>query len=63
MEDARLVQQASVNRQVAINANEEARLRTWEESLKDFDLEIRARAAKADKLLRQAQLEKEANTK
>lgn len=62
IEDKRLVDKAAVDRQMEIVANNEARLRSWEENLKDFDLEIRARAAKADKLLRQLQLEKEANS-
>lgn len=43
-------------------ANEEKRLREWEQNLKDFDLETRAKSAKADKMIRQFQLEKEASS-
>lgn len=42
-------------------ANEEKRLREWEDNLKQFDLEIRARSVMADKALRTAQLEKVAS--
>ena len=44
-------------------ANQEAKLRKWEEELKDYDLEIRARAAETDKMLRRIQLEKKASDK
>lgn len=49
------------NRETAI-ANEEARLRQWEENIKFFDLQVRAKSAEAEKVLRRAQLEKEVNS-
>lgn len=37
--------------------NEEARLREWEQNLKDYDLEIRAKASEAEKVLKRQQLQ------
>jgi len=63
IEEAKLVEaskQKSISEKLA---NEEKRLREWEQNLKDFDLETRAKSAKADKMIRQFQLEKEASSK
>lgn len=58
--EAKLIQDAKNKEYELVNANQEKKLREWEQNLKDFDLEVRARSAKADKLLRTMQLEKEA---
>lgn len=61
--ESKLINDARLKDAELINANQEKKLRQWEEDLKSFDLEVRARAAKADKLLRTMQLEKEAASK
>ena len=40
-------------------ANEEARLRKWEQDLKDFALEVNAKSSEADKIIRREQLTKQ----
>ena len=62
-EEQKLVQANKEKVQADRFASEEKRLREWEQNLRDFDLETRAKSAKAEKLLRQFQLEKEASTK
>lgn len=63
LEEAKLVEASKARTMGEKLANEEKRLREWEQNLKDFDLETRAKSAKADKLIRQYQLEKEASSK
>lgn len=63
LSESKLIQEAKVKEMELVNLNQEKRLREWENNLKDFDLEVRARSAKADKLLRTMQLEKEAATR
>lgn len=63
LEESKLVQQNKIKALTDKLANEEKRLREWEQNLKDFDLETRAKMAKADKMIRQYQLEKEASSK
>ncbi len=63
----RLEQQALIN-QVQLKkaqdtlVNEEARLRKWEQDIKDYDLETRARSAQADKVLKREQLQREVDS-
>ena len=45
------------NREQAV-ANEEGKFRKWEQDIKDFDLEVRAREAEAEKSIRRHQLTK-----
>lgn len=58
-EEAKLVQANKDKVWADKLANEEKRLREWEQGLKDFDLEIRAKSARADKMIKEFQLKKE----
>lgn len=62
LEENKLVEASKSKNQYEKLANEEKRLRQWEQDLKDMDLEVRAKSAKADKLIRQFQLQKEATS-
>jgi len=61
--ESKLIHEGKMKQKELELANLEKKNREWEQNLKDFDLEVRARSAKADKMLRTMQLEKEASGK
>lgn len=62
LEQDRLIQQNRIKQIEDKLANEEARIRKWEQDIKDYDLEVRAKSAEADKILRRQQLQKEVDS-
>jgi hypothetical protein len=58
-EETKLAEKAKLTAQFDKIANEEKRLREWEQGLKDVKLEMDAKIAKADKTIRQFQHHKE----
>lgn len=62
LEQDKLIGQARIKQLEDKLANEEARLRKWEQDIKDYDLEVRAKSAEADKVLRRQQLQKEVDS-
>jgi len=57
--ESKLLQEAKIKQMELVIANQEKKNREWEQNLKDFDLDVRARSARADKMLIQLQKEKE----
>jgi len=58
MVEKEAVLQASLREERERIKNEDARLRNWEQNLKDYDLEIRAKLEEANRVLRREKLEK-----
>lgn len=59
MEEKQLAAQGRVKQELEKVANEEARLRKWEQDLKDFALELKVQNEQAQRVLRREQLERE----
>jgi len=57
--ESKILQEAKIKQMEVVIANQEKKNREWEQNLKDFDLDVRARSARADKMLIQLQKEKE----
>ncbi len=49
---------AALERQIQVVKNEDGKLRKWEQDLKDFELELKAREAEAQKAMKRYQLNK-----
>lgn len=62
LDQERLIASSKNKAELERLANEEARLRKWEQEIKDYDLEVRAKASQADKILRREQLQKEVDS-
>lgn len=59
LEEARLIQESKNEQAQLTISNQEKKLREWEQNLKDLDLDVRARGARADRQLIELQKQKE----
>ena len=60
LEEDKLIESSKVDQAMLKVQNEDKRLREWEQNVKEFELEVRAKSGRADKLLREIQLQKDA---